>query len=743
MAKVAYDIIGKDKASKATSNVTKSMITAQLAVQAFNKAAQVLSKTIKESISAYVEQEKQNKRLESVLKSTKNAVGLTAKEISQMSMSLADVTTFGDEAILSAQNILLTFTKIGNDTFPSATESVLNMSEALGTDLKNSSIQIGKALNDPIQGISSLSRAGVQFTAAQKEMIKGLVESNDIADAQAIILKELETQFGGAAIAARDTFGGALKTLKNVQGDLMEGFGRIVAIIGRDIVENIIKGTKAITDFITNAKTLETVITIFEVSKEIIKDVFLSWKESISTAVEPFIELISTIKEQFSPLLKSLGIRVEKTGGIFGLLGRQVAKVTGFMKLAGDVSKFLTNIFINLTKTAGALGRVLARVFIFDFAGAKEEFSSVQESFSELSKNIQVDASNIFDTIQDNVTNLTSQTNKFTDKYVDIVKNAQDKVKKFLSDTSPTDNFIQNHENVTSNVKNTYRQLNKNIDEALSAQVSIFKAYFSSVINVATSSLTIIRETWNQYFSEQSRALTKHFEAQIKSNEEYTNRQLEIEGVAQETQIERLQNQLITLQESLATAQTLEDESAIQNDIRDTQKELRRAQILEEGAKREAKIKEKALKEEESLKKKQFQQNKDFSIANVWTNAASSVMGWWASFAPMGIPGIALAAVMTAATLAQAGAQTGRINSQKFQAGGVIRGNQTRGDNIPVQADAGEVIIAQKDFHDFMELQRSGTGVGNIIIENMKVMTNNAEDFVNQLIELKRFEAAR
>ena len=45
------------------------------------------------------------------------------------------------------------------------------MSAAMGQDLKSSTIQLGIALQDPIKGLTSLSRIGVTFTAKQKKQI--------------------------------------------------------------------------------------------------------------------------------------------------------------------------------------------------------------------------------------------------------------------------------------------------------------------------------------------------------------------------------------------------------------------------------------------------------------------------------------------------------------------------------------------------------------------------------------------
>jgi hypothetical protein len=74
----------------------------------------------------------------------------------------------------------------------------------LGTDLKGSAVQLGKALNDPIAGVGALSRVGVTFTETQKDMIKTMVEAGNVAGAQTLILDELGKEFGGSAKALAD-----------------------------------------------------------------------------------------------------------------------------------------------------------------------------------------------------------------------------------------------------------------------------------------------------------------------------------------------------------------------------------------------------------------------------------------------------------------------------------------------------------------------------------------------------------
>lgn len=179
-------------------------------------------------IDSYAKQEQADAKLQQTLTATGYAAGLTFGQLQQMAKGLQSTTKFGDDAIQSAESLLLTFKSIGEDVFPTALSTVLDMSEALGQDLKSSSIQLGKALNDPITGVSALQRVGVSFTQSQKDTIASMVEMNNIAGAQNIILNELQSEFGGVAVAAAQTATGGFTQLKNVAGDTKEILGGLL-----------------------------------------------------------------------------------------------------------------------------------------------------------------------------------------------------------------------------------------------------------------------------------------------------------------------------------------------------------------------------------------------------------------------------------------------------------------------------------------------------------------------------------
>ena len=184
------------------------------------------------SVKAFNESEAAIAQTNAVLKSTKGIAGVTAAEVTNLATQMQSLTKFSDEEVRSAENLLLTFTNIGQSIFPETTRAVLDMSTALGQDLKSSSIQLGKALNDPILGLTSLGRVGVKFTEQTRARIKALVEEGTTLAAQKIILKELATEFGGSATAAAKTFAGQMAQLKNRVNDLMEQFGKIITQVG-------------------------------------------------------------------------------------------------------------------------------------------------------------------------------------------------------------------------------------------------------------------------------------------------------------------------------------------------------------------------------------------------------------------------------------------------------------------------------------------------------------------------------
>jgi hypothetical protein len=228
------------------------------------------------SVKAFDLQAKAIAQVEAGLKSTGSAVGYTSEQLQKMASDLQNKTIFGDEEILKdATAQLLTFTNIAGTNFARTQKIALDLATRLDGDLKSASIQLGKALNDPVANLTALSRAGIQFSKDQKSVIKSLTETGNLAEAQTIILDELEKQYGGSAEAAAAAGMGPFKQLANAVMDLSEEFGALIA--------------EALTPMILKVKAV------------------VNWISSLTSTQKGWILGIAAVAAAIGPMLLGLG----------------------------------------------------------------------------------------------------------------------------------------------------------------------------------------------------------------------------------------------------------------------------------------------------------------------------------------------------------------------------------------------------------------------------------------------------
>ena len=210
---------------------TKSFIAALTGIGALAGIFFILGKALKEMVTNTIEGVQASAKLEAVLRATNHAIGLTKGQLDKMSLAMSQVTTFTQTSITEAQGIMATFTKLGRDTFPRAISAAADMSTMFGQTLQQSAIQLGTALNDPINGIGRLMRIGVSFSEQQKAQIKQFMIMNDVASAQGVILAELEREMGGTAEMVGTTLIGNIQQLVNAFALFFEQIGTILTLV--------------------------------------------------------------------------------------------------------------------------------------------------------------------------------------------------------------------------------------------------------------------------------------------------------------------------------------------------------------------------------------------------------------------------------------------------------------------------------------------------------------------------------
>lgn len=204
----------------ATVEASIKRLGAELAKTALAVAG--LGATMSKFVDSTSEAQYASAQLNAMLNATQMQAGQTAAGLEAQASSIQKLTTYGDDAVVEMQALLLTFHNIRGAIFTDAVPAITDMAAALQMDLSSAAFAVGKALQDPAEGLAALSRLGIRFNEEQKKLIENLVATGRAADAQRIILDELTSRYQGAAAAARNTLGGALKALDESFGNLFE-----------------------------------------------------------------------------------------------------------------------------------------------------------------------------------------------------------------------------------------------------------------------------------------------------------------------------------------------------------------------------------------------------------------------------------------------------------------------------------------------------------------------------------------
>lgn len=200
-----------------------------LAINPATAAVGALATGLGFAVTSAIESERVLAQLEARIRSTGGVAGVTSQMAQELATSLSaaqGASLFSDEDVIRAENMLLTFTQISREIFPETIQAVVDLSQAMGTDLQSAAIQVGKALQDPERGLTALRRSGVAFNEEQSDLIKTLFESGRVMEAQRLILAELSKEFGGSAQAAAGTFEGKMARLMDRMSEVGEGIGR-------------------------------------------------------------------------------------------------------------------------------------------------------------------------------------------------------------------------------------------------------------------------------------------------------------------------------------------------------------------------------------------------------------------------------------------------------------------------------------------------------------------------------------
>ena len=452
--------------TKAAGKTRFGLATARSQLLVWTFAFNAVNKTLGASLRAFKEQQVSVAKLNQTLRSTSFSARLSSRELQGLAANLQRLTGIGDETIISMQGILLTFTKIKGDVFKDATEAIIDVSVAMGQDLKQSAIQVGKALNDPIIGVSALSRVGIQFTDTQKQLIKQFVKTNQVAKAQRVILDELNVQFGGTA-ANLDRTSFAMNRVKAAFGDFLEtGGGKLAPHMERvsnllaDFLEllNSTEESRAARAFAMLSKENQTLAIRLRVTEKELRGI--AWQFGIlsveAQSKTGFINTLSQIDEKIRSLSKqekpvtkflnqlmsanqntgvtfeSLFIDVERFNkALTETFGKERGFGQDFVGFTGDIQEYADTISNLKNVVVEGFGSKIKLVDDLNLLGALAEggidssqFDAFVSSFDLLGSVIQTNAGefNVFAPILSGIMDGTIQFNDLTEKQIEHLR---------------------------------------------------------------------------------------------------------------------------------------------------------------------------------------------------------------------------------------------------------------------------------------------------------------------------------
>lgn len=340
----------------------------------------------KEGMEAMHQLHEAEAQVKAGLESTGYAAGISFEEMEELAKSSAAQFEYTRAQIFGLQSILVTFPRITKENFGEAQQTIIDMSTRMHQDLQSTAIQVGKALQDPIRGITALRRVGVNFNDTQMETIKHLVATGQAAKAQAMVLHELQTEFGGSAKAAADV-------------DPLFRFHKLMAGIKLEVGGLAIKLLHALTP------ALEWVVGAVKTAVEWMKehkDVMIALGATVGTIVAGFTiyrvvasasTIATTVWTAAQWLLNAaltanpIGIVIVAVGALVGWVvyayqhfGAWRAVLTGLWEF---MKAFFNWVAIVPIKVLWGLGEMIHGALTFDLARIKTGFNDVKAAFKE------------------------------------------------------------------------------------------------------------------------------------------------------------------------------------------------------------------------------------------------------------------------------------------------------------------------------------------------------------------------
>ena len=505
-------------ATKSISGIGKTVRTVRNVVGGALGAAGV-GLSLKTLIDAGGEAEQTTAQMNAVLKSTHGIAGMTTKQLNELADAQQGMTTYSENSTKQAENLMLTFTKIGKNVFPSSISAAEDMATALHTDVNSSVMLIGKALGNlslnskgAVQGLTALKKSGVNFTNAENQQIAAMLKHNNVAGAQKLVIKELETEFGGSAKAAGQTVTGQMTIIKNTLHSTLEHIGLMILPTIRALlpqVTGMLKQAAAnlaahqedikrgLAQFAAGATTIFTkVIPAISAGVSKIAPVISGAVKSVSPIIKDVFNFVTSHKDLVIAALAGIGAAsgALKIGKIFTEFTRGMKAIGPTTTLVGKLGFALTDL-----KTSPSILKGLANGFkdifgldpkllliVIAIAAIAAAVYLIVKNWGPISawfKKLWGDIVGVFNSAKAKIGGFFSGIGAGFNQFLTGIKNLLGKIKSF---------FITAFTPIVKSVIGPFNQVKAGISNILNGLKNIFQGAWTVIKNVTLGPVLLI-----------------------------------------------------------------------------------------------------------------------------------------------------------------------------------------------------------------------------------------------------------
>jgi len=675
---------------------------------------------LKKLVDQTAEAQKEQAKLSAVLKSTNGAAGMSSEAVQNLAKSLSESTTYSKTAILGAENLLLTFTRIGKDIFPEATESVLNMSQALGQDLKSSAIQLGKALQDPIAGATALRRVGVALTESQRDQIEQLMQQGKLQAAQKIILKELATEFGGVARAIAETPTGKFEQITNKIGSMSKAAGMEAGpaflLLGKNIMATLNvfdslggKLDKSKGEIGLMAKGLVLIADSFSMIPLVVRDVIASVEMFLNT-----MRLVQTagvenvVKYGFEDAWKG----IEQTNK---------AKLQEFYAALVDRK--------NIAGTQAEIKKQFGELFTFSGERFKNKDLNIGQGIAQQVENagnkLQEKQNELYKRFQDAF-------GKVGLEGVDAI--AADKMKRLRELDKFQDDFRKSGLNKDAEVAAARVAIEQ---EASNKILGVRMQQGQQVTSFASNMLGQLQQMTSMVAAEENKKLEQTQKLGDQLLDAVTAREMAAAGIVEETTQQKYAKEISTLEKQLSKTRDRKKRADLQEQIDQKNQEKKKAEIEAQAQERKAQFDYLMRIMQWQASVRQFYTQRSLNMSQTAMATGTAVMQGFAQMGPIG------GAIFAAPTLGMGAAMEAIIASQtppSFLAkGALIAGSRTGTLAMLAEDNKAEAVLPLENEESMNRIREA---IGNDQTVHTHVYLDSKE-FYQQMDKYNRNQAQR